>query len=71
MSKFIGIVSESKSLRVMTPPKLTVELLLGLTRAHLVIRMRFYGRLKFLPVFVVLILPFLVQILKRMAQAET
>ena len=46
----------------MTPPKLTIPLLYGLTRAHLVIRLRFYGRLKIVPVFVVLIWIFLVQI---------
>ena len=41
----------------MTPPPiyLTILILYGLTRAHLVIRLRFYGILKILPFFVVLI----------------
>ena len=39
-------VIKSKSWRVRTPPKLTNPLLIGLTRAHLVIRLRFYGSFK-------------------------
>ena len=43
----------------MTPLKLTIPLLLGLYRAHLATRLKFYGRFKILPFFVVLIWLFL------------
>ena len=50
---------------------MTCLLVLGITRAHLVIRLRFYGGLKTFPVFAVLIGLFLVQILKQIPYLES
>ena len=55
----------------MTPPKLILLLLEGPSRAHLVIRLRFYGSFKILEFLLVLIWPFSMQILKRPAKSET
>ena len=55
----------------MTPPKLTIPLLMGIMRAHSVIQLRFYDSFNIFRFFVVYICSFLMQILKHSAKLET
>ena len=60
-----------EKLKSYDPPKMTILLLMGLMRDHSVIWLTFYEDFKIFRFFVVLIWPFLMEILKRPAKSET
>ena len=70
-SDLFDIIWKYATLRFAPPQKkITISLLEAFIRAHLVIRLSFYDKLKISQFFVVLIWPFSMQILKSVADFQ-